>query len=122
VRPPAAIAAQLALDAATVHQHISAAMAKLGVHIPTQLAVIAYQTGQVTTHTDPDAAAVADDARGSRGRRTRARILDAAAQALSANPDAALDAIAKQAQVSPATLYWHFQTREGLLNALADRG
>lgn len=52
--------------------------------------------------------------------RTRAAILDAAAQVLSRRPDAAMADIADAAGVGRATLYRHFPTRESLLSGVAD--
>lgn len=50
--------------------------------------------------------------------RNRARILDAAAAALAADPAASLNAIAKAAGVGAGTLYRHFPAREDLVLAL----
>jgi AcrR family transcriptional regulator len=51
-------------------------------------------------------------------RRNRERILDAAGQALAADPYTSLNAIAKRANVGAGTLYRHFPTREDLVLAL----
>ncbi|AIT80554.1 TetR/AcrR family transcriptional regulator [Novosphingobium pentaromativorans] len=48
----------------------------------------------------------------------RQRILDVARRALTANPDASLNSIAKAAQVGAGTLYRHFPTREALVVAV----
>jgi AcrR family transcriptional regulator len=53
----------------------------------------------------------------SDARRNRDAILAAALQALTASPDASLNAIAKRAGVANATLYRHFPTREELVLA-----
>ena len=53
----------------------------------------------------------------SDGRRNRDAILAAALDALTASPDASLNAIAKRAGVANATLYRHFPTREELVLA-----
>jgi AcrR family transcriptional regulator len=50
-------------------------------------------------------------------RRNRDRLLATAVEAFSADPDAALDAIAKEAGVGIGTLYRHFPTREALVEA-----
>jgi AcrR family transcriptional regulator len=50
--------------------------------------------------------------------RNRERILDAAGQALAADPDTSLNVIAKRANVGAGTLYRHFPTREDLVLAL----
>src|ERR1700744_698568 len=50
-------------------------------------------------------------------RRNRDAIVVAALEALTASPDASLNAIAKQAGVANATLYRHFPTREDLVLA-----
>jgi len=47
--------------------------------------------------------------------RNRAHLLDVARDALAADPDASLNAIAKRAGVGAGTLYRHFPTREDLL-------
>src|SRR3979411_3399359 len=51
----------------------------------------------------------------SDARRNRDAILAAALEALTASPDASLNAIAKRAGVANATLYRHFPTRESLV-------
>jgi AcrR family transcriptional regulator len=53
----------------------------------------------------------------SDARRNRDAILAAALEALTASPDASLNAIAKRAGVANATLYRHFPTREELVLA-----
>src|SRR6476661_3126464 len=53
----------------------------------------------------------------SDARRNRDAILEAALEALTASPDASLNAIAKPAGVANATLYRHFPTREELVLA-----
>jgi AcrR family transcriptional regulator len=50
-------------------------------------------------------------------RRNRDAILAAALEALTASPDASLNAIARRAGVANATLYRHFPTREDLVLA-----
>jgi AcrR family transcriptional regulator len=56
--------------------------------------------------------------RRSDAQRNRERILEAAGQALTADPDTSLNAIAKRANVGAGTLYRHFPTREDLVLAL----
>ena len=53
--------------------------------------------------------------------RSVAAILDAAVQILAERPDAGLAAIAKAAGVARQTVYAHFDSREALLNAVAER-
>ena len=53
--------------------------------------------------------------------RSIARILDAALDALAADPDASMTAIARRAGVVRATIYVHFPTREALIDAVTDR-
>jgi AcrR family transcriptional regulator len=53
--------------------------------------------------------------------RSIARILDAAVDALSTDPDASMTAIARRAGVVRATIYVHFPTREALLEAVTHR-
>ena len=48
-------------------------------------------------------------------------ILDAAAQALSAQPEASVEDIAKAAGLSRQTVYAHFPSREALLDAVVER-
>lgn len=48
----------------------------------------------------------------------RARILEAAREALAANGDASLNSVAKKAGVGPGTLYRHFPNREALVLAV----
>ncbi len=50
--------------------------------------------------------------------RNRRVLLDAAASALSRDPDASLGEVAKMAGLTRATLYRHFESREKLLGAL----
>jgi AcrR family transcriptional regulator len=57
----------------------------------------------------------------SDARRNRDAILAAALEALTASPDASLNAIAKEAGVANATLYRHFPTREELVLAVYER-
>jgi AcrR family transcriptional regulator len=55
----------------------------------------------------------------SDARRNRDRILEAAKAAFTrSGADASLDDIAKQADVGPGTLYRHFPTRDGLIEAV----
>jgi AcrR family transcriptional regulator len=54
----------------------------------------------------------------SDAQRNRERILAAAAEALAADPNASLNAIAKRAGVGAGTLYRHFPTRQDLVLAL----
>jgi AcrR family transcriptional regulator len=61
------------------------------------------------------------DNRRADARRSRAAILEAALEVLSADPDAGLGTIAKAAKVTRQTVYAHFATRERLLWAVADR-
>jgi AcrR family transcriptional regulator len=53
--------------------------------------------------------------------RSIARILDAAVESLSSNPDASMADIARQAGVVRATIYVHFPTRESLIDAVTRR-
>ena len=57
------------------------------------------------------------DLKRSDARRNRDAILAAALQALTASPDASLNAIARRAGVANATLYRHFPSREQLVLA-----
>lgn len=50
--------------------------------------------------------------------RNRERILAVASEALAADPNTSLNALAKRANVGPGTLYRHFPTREDLVLAL----
>ena len=56
----------------------------------------------------------------SHARSNHARILAAARQELSRNPDASLDEIARAAGVVRRTLYGHFPNRQALISALAE--
>jgi AcrR family transcriptional regulator len=58
--------------------------------------------------------------RRSHARSNHARILVAAREELSRNPDASLDEIARAAGVVRRTLYGHFPNRQALIAALAD--
>jgi AcrR family transcriptional regulator len=51
----------------------------------------------------------------------RDTLLEAALRALSADPDAGLDAVASAAGLSRRTVYGHFRSRDALVEALADR-
>ncbi|SKG48952.1 TetR/AcrR family transcriptional regulator [Mycobacteroides abscessus] len=61
-------------------------------------------------------------AREEMSERTRQAILDAAAQVLSAKPEASMAEIATGAHVGRATLYRHFPTRESLVHGVQDAG
>ena len=52
---------------------------------------------------------------------TRERILEAAGRALTRSPNATIDQIAAEARVGRATVFRHFESRAGLLRALARR-
>jgi len=52
---------------------------------------------------------------------TEERILEGAVRALSVNPNATVDQIAAEARVGRATIFRHFESRAGLLRALARR-
>ena len=52
---------------------------------------------------------------------TRERILEAAGRALTRSPNATVDQIAAEARVGRATVFRHFESRVGLLRALAER-
>jgi AcrR family transcriptional regulator len=54
-------------------------------------------------------------------RRSVARILDAALDALASDPEASMAAIARRAGVVRATIYVHFPTREALITAVTER-
>jgi AcrR family transcriptional regulator len=54
-------------------------------------------------------------------KRSIARILDAAVDALGEDPEASMSAIAHRAGVVRATVYVHFPTREALLGAVTER-
>ena len=58
--------------------------------------------------------------RRSHARSNHARILAAAREELSRDPDASLDEIARAAGVVRRTLYGHFPNRQALLAALAE--
>ncbi len=53
--------------------------------------------------------------------RSRAAVLDAAAEVLGQRPDASMDAIAAAAGVTRQTVYAHYPSREALLAAVVDR-
>jgi AcrR family transcriptional regulator len=53
--------------------------------------------------------------------RSIARILEAAVECLSADPDASMAEIARRAGVVRATIYVHFPTRESLMHAVTHR-
>ncbi len=52
---------------------------------------------------------------------TRERILEAAGRTLSRHPNASIDQLAAEARVGRATVFRHFESRAGLLKALARR-
>src|SRR3954452_25484809 len=52
--------------------------------------------------------------------RSIAAILDAAIEALAADPDVSMAEIARRAGVVRATIYMHFPTRDALLDAVMD--
>jgi AcrR family transcriptional regulator len=54
-------------------------------------------------------------------RRNLARILDATAEVIAADPAASLEQIAARAGVSRVTIYHHFPGRDALMDALTDR-
>ncbi|MGZ4179656.1 MAG: TetR/AcrR family transcriptional regulator [Solirubrobacteraceae bacterium] len=60
-------------------------------------------------------------ARRADAERSVAAILDAATDALAADPDATMADIARRAGVVRATIYVHFPTREALITAATDR-
>lgn len=57
----------------------------------------------------------------SDAKRSIARILDAAVEALGEDPAVSMSAIARAAGVTRATVYEHFATRDALLSAVTDR-
>jgi AcrR family transcriptional regulator len=63
----------------------------------------------------------ASEPRRADARRNAARILDATAELLAADPGVSLEQIATHAGVSRATLYHHFENRDALLDALTER-
>ena len=67
--------------------------------------------------TDP----VIPPARRADARRNIQRILDAALEELTLNPDASMEAVAQRAGVVRATIYVHFPTREALITAVTER-
>lgn len=60
-------------------------------------------------------------ARRADARRNIERILDAALEVLTEDPDASMARVAEQAGVVRATLYVHFPTRESLIGAVSER-
>jgi AcrR family transcriptional regulator len=73
--------------------------------------------GAKLTESSPIAKEVAVSPR-SDAERNRERILDVARTALTSDPDASLNSIAKEAGIGAGTLYRHFPTREALVLSL----
>jgi TetR/AcrR family transcriptional repressor of mexCD-oprJ operon len=66
-------------------------------------------------------AATGERRRRADAERSVARILDAAVDALSSDPEASMAEIARRADVVRATVYVHFPTREALIAAVTER-
>jgi AcrR family transcriptional regulator len=60
--------------------------------------------------------------RQAEARRNDARILEAALDVFSADPDAPMSAVARRAEVGQASLYRRYPTKQALLTEVADRG